>query len=296
MKKLFLLVLAVIPFAIFSCDVEKEDTDSANADPGKTEVDSTGIDTSNVVVLEETWFFDDYFHPFTFTFKDDAYTFETIGFKDQGTFTYEDSVITCTLTKRWSGEAGWEDGKRINLGNWEEIPLDEYTSRTFKVDLLENGVCIGFLTDDFYGGDPVEIMLIRQGMKLTINVSEVEGEWVIRDGRVLAARLLVEGNKYTIWQNQPYREEAASTKEKGTWSYADGYLTLTPDSSLYSFDRPTGSTDYVYSAVDPETLEAETWYPAEYELDPMKIPAYKSRDTFYMKMLDAEEIYKFKKK
>lgn len=281
MKKLFLLALAVIPLALASCDVEKE-----------------GDDAPNVTVLEGSWYYDDYHHPFTIVFKGDNYTFETTGFKDEGTFTYKDNVITCHITERWSCErVEWENGKRVNKGEWEKIGVDkDYTSRKFEVTLLENGVCIGNLTDDFYGGEPMEIMLICQGVKISINASEVEGEWVVKEGQELIARLVVQGNKYTIWQNMLYFEKDASTKEIGTWSYANGYLTLTPESYLYSYTRQSGSTGYSFANVDPESLEADTWYPAEYELDPIKIPAYKSGNTFYMNIPDAEGIYKFKKK
>ena len=279
MKKLFFFALALMPFAFLACDTEKE-----------------GEDVANATVLEGTWYYDDYHHPFTIVFKGDTYTFETTGFKDRGTFTYRDNVITCNLAERWSAErVEWENGKRVNKGEWENIGVDkDYKSRKFEVTLLENGVCIGNLTDDFYGGEPIEIMLICQGIKISVNASELNGEWIFKEGQMLTARLLVDGNKYTIWQRMPYSQDMACTKEKGEWSYADGYLNLTPDSLLFSYSH--GNDGYTYSRIDPETLEAEEWYPAQYGLDEKKFPAYKSKDAFYISITDNEMIYKFNKK
>ena len=59
-----------------------------------------------------------------------------------------------------------------------------------------------------------------------------------------------------------------------------------------------GSTSggYVYSQINPETLEATEWHYAQYELDEMKLPAYKSKDTFYLSIPENYMVDKFKKK
>ena len=280
MKKLFLFAMAVVPFAFYSCDVEKDGEEEAVAVTG----------------LEGTWYYEDYHHPFTITFTGETYIFETTGFKDQGKFTYVNNVITCRPTDRWSSEGvEWVDGKRVNTGGWEKISLDGYNGRTFEVSLLENGVCVGTLLDDFYGGEPFEIMLLCQGAKISVDASALNGEWLFKEDGELLARLVVNGNNYQIWQVQPYFQELAVVKDEGQWSYANGYLTLTPTSKAYSYENArTGG--YVYSQVDPETLEAEEWHVAQYELDEMKIPAYKSKDTFYISISENMIVYKFKKK
>lgn len=279
MKKLFYLALAVMPFAFSACE---------------TDVEKDGEDAATVTELEGKWFYEDSHHPFTIEFKGNNYTFETPGFKDQGTFTYNNNVITCHLTDRWSGEVSWQDGKRVSAGNWEKIDLDEYRSRTFTVSLLENGVCIGTLVDAFYGGEPIEIMLICEGARISINSSELNGEWLFKEDNVLLARLVVDGSNYTIWQESPYSQQLAATKEEGEWSYDNGFLNLSPSALYFSYQYT--DSGYVYSQIDPATLEAEEWFQSQYEPDDMKIPAYKSKDTFYLNIPDLEYMLKFKKK
>jgi hypothetical protein len=277
MKKLFLLALAVIPFAFYSCDAEKEGEEEAVA----------------VIGLEGTWYFEDTHHPFTISFKGETYIFETTGFKDQGTFTYENNIITCHLTDRWMGNVEWVDGKRVNTG-WEKTDLDGYNGRTFEVSLLENGICVGTLQDDYYGGDPIEIMLVCKEAKITLDASALNGEWLFKQDGKLRARLVVDGNNYTIWQVRPDLQELAVTKEEGQWTYSNGYINLTPTSRGYSFQNGV-SGGYVYAQVDPATLEATEWHFAQYELDEMKVPAYKSNDTFYLSISEDQIVYKFKK-
>ena len=138
-------------------------------------------------------------------------------------------------------------------------------------------------------------MLLCQGAKISVDASALNGEWLFKEDGELLARLVVNGNNYQIWQVQPYFQELAVVKDEGQWSYANGYLTLTPTSKAYSYENArTGG--YVYSQVDPETLEAEEWHVAQYELDEMKIPAYKSKDTFYISISENMIVYKFKKK
>jgi hypothetical protein len=279
MKKLLYLALAVIPFALTSCDVEKEGDESANA-----------------TVLEGTWYFADSHHPFTIVFKGDTYTFETPGFKDTGTFTYKDGVIKCNFQQRWSSETGWEGDQRINIGEWESITIDpDYSSRTFEVTLLEKGICIGIMNDDFYGGEPWEMILICKGAKISIDASKLNGEWIYKEGQELRGRLIVDGNKYTVWESYIFNSNQEVIKEFGEWSYADGYLTLSPDSLYFSYTYNDNARQYDYSPVDPQTLEAEVWYPAQYEPDESKIPAYLSNGTFYI-MMDEMTISKFTKK
>ena len=279
MKKLFYLALAVIPFAFASCDVEKEG----------------GDDSANATVLEGTWYYADSHHPFTFVFKGNTYTFETPGFKDTGTFTYNDGVIKCNIQQRWSSDTGWEGDVRVSVGEWESIPLEGYTSRTFEVTLLENGVCIGNLIDEFYGGEAREIFLICKGAKISIDASKLNGEWIFKGVSNVIARLLVDGNNYTVWVADPYYRELAATKEAGEWSYADGYLTLSPETLLFSYTYNDSIHNYDYSTVNPQTLEADEWYEAEYDLDETKVPAYLSNGTFYVQM-DEMRISKFTKK
>ncbi len=280
MKKLFYLALAILPFAMVSCDTE---TDGLEED-------------GNVTVLEGTWYFADSHHPFTFVFSGDTYTFETPGFKDSGTFTYKDGVITCKITQRWTSDTGWEGDVRISVGEWQPTDLDEYTSRRFEVTLLDGGVLIGDMIDEFYGGEPYPMMLVCKGAKITINPAELNGEWLFKVDGKLISRLVVDGINYTIWIANNYSDSSLSaTKENGMWSYKDGYLNLNPDSLYYSYTRSASGGGYDYSPVDAETLEAEQWYAAQYELNPYKIPAYSSKGTFYIK-LEEGTIARFTKK
>jgi len=280
MKKLLLFALSVIPIAFCSCDTEKEGEEGTTAVAG----------------LEGTWYYDHSHHPFTITFKGETYIFETPGFKDQGTFTYKDNTINCHITDRWSADVDWVDGKRVNTDNWEKIDLDGYSGRTIEVSLLENGICVGTLTDDFYGGKPTEIMLVCKGAKITVDASALNGEWLFKQDGKLLVRLVVDGDSYTIWQVDPYMQEAAVVKEEGRWTYSNGYINLTPTSRGFSYENSNEDSGWIYSRIDPVTLEAQEWHYAQYELEETKIPAYKSNDTFYLSIPEDETIYKLKKK
>lgn len=274
MKKLLLLAMALMPFAIMSCDNEKDDE-------------------SNVVVtgIEGTWQWDDYHHPFTITFKSNgSYKFETTGFKDEGTYTFENSVVRCRLSKRWSCETDWDENKRINVGKWEEIDLDGYNSRSFNVSLLENGICIGKLNDEFYGYVENEIMLVCTAAKIKLGGSDMDGRWICRDGQTMMARLEVSGNRYTIWQRLSYSQAPAATKEVGTWSYSNGYLTLTP-THLYFSSHHLASGGTAYETLSDD-LEAENWHETEYEPESTRIAAYKKDNTFYISPEGAESLVK----
>lgn len=272
MKNLLLLAMALMPFAFMSCDKENDED-------------------GNVTGIEGTWQWDDSRHPFTITFKSNgSYKFETIGFKDEGTYTFENSVVRCRLSKRWSCETGWGENKRINVGKWEEIDLDGYNSRTFNVSLLENGICIGKLNDEFYGYVENEIMLVCTAAKIKLGGSDMDGRWICRNGQTMMARLEVSGNRYTIWQRLSYSQAPAATKEVGTWSYSNGYLTLTPTHLYYSSHHlASGGTAYETLSDD---LEAENWHETEYEPQSTRIAAYKKDNTFYISPEGAESLVK----
>lgn len=275
MKKLLLLAMALMPFAIMSCDNEKDDE-------------------SNVVVtgIEGTWQWDDYHHPFTITFQSNGkYNFETIGFKDEGSYTFSNNVISCRLSKRWSCETGWNNNERVNVNDtWEEIELESYDSRSFDVSLLENGICICTLHDEFYGFMEGEIMLVNSNVRITLGGSDLDGKWISRDGQTMMARLEVSGNRYTIWQRLLYSQAPAATKEVGTWSYSNGYLTLTPTHLYYSSHHlASGGTAYETLSDD---LEAENWHETEYEPEESRLPAYKKDKTLYVSIQEAESVVK----
>ena len=273
MKKLLLLAMALMPFAFMSCDKENDED-------------------GNVTGIEGTWNWDDTHHPFTITFNSNgSYKFETIGFKDEGTYTFENSVVRCRLNKRWMCETGWEDNKRINDDKtWQETDLDGYNSRSFNVSLLENGICIGKLNDEFYGYVENEIMLVCTAAKIKLGGSDLDGKWISRDGQTMMARLEVSGNRYTIWQRLSYSQAPAATKEVGTWSYSNGYLTLTPTHLYYSSHHlASGGTAYETLSDD---LEAENWHETEYEPQSTRIAAYKKDNTFYISPEGAESLVK----
>ncbi len=275
MKKLLLLAMALMPFAFMSCDNEKDDE-------------------GNVVVtgIEGTWQWDDTHHPFTITFKSNGkYNFETIGFKDEGSYTFSNNVISCRLSKRWSCETGWDANTRINVeGTWEETDIVDYNSRSYDVSLLEDGFIICTLHDEFYGAMENEIMLVNSNVRVTLGGSDLDGQWISRDGQEMMARLEVQGNSYTLWQREAYSQEPAATKEVGTWTYSKGYLTLSP-SHLYFSSHHLQSGLTIYETLS-DNLEAANWYEAEYEPSQGKLAAYKKGNTLYVSIPEAESVVK----
>ena len=86
-------------------------------------------------------------------------------------------------------------------------------------------------------------------------------------------RIQINGKEYTTWHTHQtagttYDEvqglKTVGNKEKGTWAYADGVLTLTPKeqyASYYQKMNPDHSlSGNVYYEYNEETMEAVQWY------------------------------------
>ena len=69
----------------------------------------------------------------------------------------------------------------------------------------------------------------------------------IKEDGELLSRLVVNGNNYQIWQVQPYFDELAVIKEEGQWTYANGYINLTPTSKTLSTSAYLKITWYISS-------------------------------------------------
>ncbi len=86
-------------------------------------------------------------------------------------------------------------------------------------------------------------------------------------------RIQINGKEYTTWHTHQtagttYDEvqglKTVGNKEKGTWAYADGVLTLTPKEQYASYYQKM-NPDYslsgnVYYEYNEETMEAVQWY------------------------------------
>lgn len=112
-----------------------------------------------------------------------------------------------------------------------------------------------------------------------INAGNLAGTWEggvehdFAQGYPQNWRIQFDGENYTTWHTH---QTAGSTmdevqglktvgnKEKGTWTYADGILTLTPKeqyASYYQVMNPDYSlAGYVYYDYNEETMEAVKWY------------------------------------
>lgn len=86
-------------------------------------------------------------------------------------------------------------------------------------------------------------------------------------------RIRFEGKAYTTWhthktagsiKDEVQGLKTVGNKEKGTWEYADGVLTLTPKeqfASYYQEMKPDYSLGgYVYYEYNEDTMEAVQWY------------------------------------
>jgi hypothetical protein len=109
-------------------------------------------------------------------------------------------------------------------------------------------------------------------------------------------RIKFDGNEYTTWHTHQTVGtinddveglKTVGNKEKGTWTYADGILTLTPQQQWASY-AITSMTPmkYSYYEYNTETMEAVQWYETSASLIEMGIESDLQNDTdFYVKKL-----------
>lgn len=115
--------------------------------------------------------------------------------------------------------------------------------------------------------------------KLEVNETNLKGTWeggVERDfgqGYPQKWRIQFDGKSYTTWHttqtlgstnDEIQGLKTVGDKEKGTWEFADGVLTLTPKeqyASYYQVMNPDYTLGgYVYYAYNEDTMEALQWY------------------------------------
>ena len=115
--------------------------------------------------------------------------------------------------------------------------------------------------------------------KLEVNEANLQGTWEggvehdLAQGYPQRWRIQINGKEYTTWHTHQtagttYDEvqglKTVGNKEKGTWAYADGVLTLTPKEQYASYYQKM-NPDYslsgnVYYEYNEETMEAVQWY------------------------------------
>lgn len=112
----------------------------------------------------------------------------------------------------------------------------------------------------------------------TIEVTEanLQGTWEgavehdFAQGYPQKWRIQINGKEYTTWHTHQTAGsinddvqglKTVGNKEKGTWAYAAGVLTLTPKEQYASYAITSMSpTKYSYYKYNEETMEAEQWY------------------------------------
>lgn len=217
----------------------------------------------------------DYHYPVV-TFKSDG-TYEWIWdgihkLKDTGTYTYDGKTISTKAQTYYE----WDDEKGKYVKNTESY---QRSPRVCKVVNVTAGILEIKINDYFIGGGGdymFDFVMYRKGVVQNIKSSDLQGTWEHYDEGELSDRIIINGNKYTsyeVWES----ESLAAIKSEGDWSVSNGVLTVTPKTLMYSYSNDnTGRT--TYSNVDSETLEADRWYPAQYDEDPFTERIYLSED------------------
>ena len=264
MKKTY-LYLALIAFASFSfasCD-DNEDENAITDDSG----------------IVGTWEgdFDEFHYPITTINADGTYEWEWAGIarrKDVGKYTYEDNKIVMNATKYYE----WDDEKKGYV-----VTNDiENTPRRINILDLTPGLMRVKLNDYFMGGGQgsgFSFVLYRKGYVQDIKAKDLEGTWesYFEDDGTLSTRIVISGSNFTAYDVWTEDTTLCAEKYTGTWSIKNNELTVKPSAYYFSYDRPDGG-DYVYSYVDPETLEAENWTKASWVGDEYTEKIYLSED------------------
>lgn len=272
MKKiLYSILVAVAAFAV-SCS---KDDGSQNEDGGFT---GTWLMRAN-----EHHYFDATFN------SNGTYEWEWKGvarFKDTGSYTEKDGVITMTPEKLY--ESDYETGELV------QVSLSDFQwSGPRKVTILsvEGGVAWwkwegDFLmqnTDDFTGG----IMIFKKGYNFNIKKSDLLGTWEIkREDGFVESRIVI-GDGTFSWYDAYEQPDAecgiAVRKDSGTWTLDENVLQIKATGSASSakslgYNQSLGKNEYIYSNVNPETLEADQWYSTTVNWD----------STYYIYLKDSE--------
>lgn len=259
MKKLLLILAAVALFA--ACDKDPEG--------------QTALEGKWTAHAGAHW---DSHHPIDITFTGDKYVWHAGGFspmKEEGTFTYENDIITLKGSAFWTGEVDWsqseQGGAPTESSTWAKAELS-FPNHQYKVLSIEADVMtVEQLTSD----------VIDQGTKMVWTrgnsypeESTLQGTWEGTSESGTKYRIKFDGKNFTRWevsQQWGKLEEGGEIvtftvcfKESGTWKYASGELTLTPTQGWNSYivhcDQYAAPLYYEYSPIDETTLEATVWH------------------------------------
>lgn len=262
MRKTFnyLMLIAFASFGFVSCEKEEENEPTADSEiVGVWEGDA-----------------DEYHYPIATINSDGTYEWEWAGiarFKDVGKYTYENNRIVMKPSTYYE----WDDEKKgyvVNKEPWDNSP------RTIRILDINPGVMRVNLNDYFMGGgqgEGFDFVLYRKGLSQKITKNDLQGTWEYyeSDGS-LSQRVVISGSSYTAYEIWTSDSILCAEKSTGTWSVDNGILTVDPDDIWFSYERV--NYDYVYSTVDPVTLEAENWTRAGYDLDSYKEKVYLTED------------------
>lgn len=263
MKKayLYLTLIAFASFSFVSCDDDENTLTEEGGIIGTWEGDA-----------------DEYHYPIATINADGTYEWEWAGiarFKDVGTYTYTDNKIVMTGKNFYEWDS--EKGKYVD-NDW----VEGNTKRNIKIIDLTPGVMSVELNDYFMGGGQGEgfpFILYRKGLVQDIKTKDLEGTWESYDSDgSLGERIIISGNNFTAYEVWTTDTILCAEKSTGTWSVKSNVLTVKPKDLYYSYSRPTGTGNYVYSVVDPVTLEAENWTKAVYTPDEYEERIYLSDD------------------
>lgn len=263
MKKayLYLTLIAFASFSFVSCDEDENTLTEEGGIIGTWEGDA-----------------DEYHYPIATINADGTYEWEWAGiarFKDVGTYTYTDNKIVMTGKNFYEWDS--EKGKYVD-NDW----VEGNTKRNIKIIDLTPGVMSVELNDYFMGGGQGEgfpFILYRKGLVQDIKTKDLEGTWESYDSDgSLGERIIISGNNFTAYEVWTTDTILCAEKSTGTWSVKSNVLTVKPKDLYYSYSRPTGTGNYVYSVVDPITLEAENWTKATYTPDEYEERIYLSDD------------------
>jgi hypothetical protein len=263
MKKayLYLTLIAFASFSFVSCDEDENTLTEEGGIIGTWEGDP-----------------DQHHYPIAVINADGTYEWEWSGvakFKDVGTYTYADNKIVMTGKNFYEWDS--EKGKYVD-NDW----VEGNTKRNIKIIDLTPGVMNVELNDYFMGGGQGEgfpFILYRKGLVQDIKTKDLEGTWESYDSDgSLGERIIISGNNFTAYEVWTTDTILCAEKSTGTWSVKSNVLTVKPKDLYYSYSRPTGTGNYVYSVVDPVTLEAENWTKATYTPDEYEERIYLSDD------------------
>lgn len=244
MKKLLFAALAACAILATSCN--SDDEASAGADNG--------------IIGTWTAMEDAHYPSVTFN-KDGTYEWQWLGyarFKDSGTYTYEDGVVTMKFSKVYE----------LYDGTWTEADWVEARTRTCVITELVSGGCVNVLVkDDYMMAIEIEFLMFRDGYSQEIKKADLVGTWEI-EGEYTGERMILGSDgdytDYDWYVNQEDGGILAVTKYTGTWSVSKNVLTITNTKMLVSckglgWNAETQKNEYVYYTVNPETLEADQW-------------------------------------